>query len=87
MTNTTFEEGMYATILDTAMIPAKIRLFLDFVASHVSGEALRFSAYGKSAKCQRPAGGLEMNAAVWARRAAQAGAAHTQHGAIQWAVR
>ncbi|MEM5430343.1 LysR substrate-binding domain-containing protein [Cupriavidus oxalaticus] len=49
VTNTTFEEGMYATILDTAMIPAKIRLFLDFVASHVSGEELRFSAYGKSA--------------------------------------
>lgn len=48
ITNTTFEEGMYATILDTATIPAKIRLFLDFVASHVSGEALRFSAYGKS---------------------------------------
>lgn len=48
VTNTTFEEGMFATILDTAMIPAKIRLFLDFVASHVSGEALRFSAYGKS---------------------------------------
>jgi len=48
VTNTTFEEGMYATILDTAMIPAKIRLFLDFVASHVSGNELRFSAYGKS---------------------------------------
>lgn len=49
VTNTTFEEGMYATILDTAMIPAKIRLFLDFVASHVSGPALRFTAYGKAA--------------------------------------
>lgn len=48
VTNTTFEEGMYATILDTAMIPAKIRLFLDFVADHVSGDALRFTAYGKS---------------------------------------
>lgn len=47
VTNTTFEEGMYATILDTAMIPVKIRLFLDFVASHVSGSALRFTAYGK----------------------------------------
>ena len=45
VTNTTFEEGMYATILDTAMIPAKIRLFLDFVADHVSGPALRFTAY------------------------------------------
>nr|WP_244193941.1 LysR family transcriptional regulator [Bordetella genomosp. 12] len=49
VTNTTFEEGMYATILDTAMIPAKIRLFLDFVAEHVSGPALRFSAYKASA--------------------------------------
>ncbi|AHV91600.1 LysR family transcriptional regulator [Bordetella holmesii] len=49
VTNTTFEEGMYATILDTAMIPAKIRLFLDFVADHVSGPALRFSAYKASA--------------------------------------
>jgi DNA-binding transcriptional LysR family regulator len=49
VTNTTFEEGMCATILDTPMIPAKIRLFLDFVASHVSGDELRFSAYGKTA--------------------------------------
>lgn len=49
VTNTTFEEGMYATILDTAMIPAKIRLFLDFVADHVSGPALRFTAYKGSA--------------------------------------
>lgn len=49
VTNTTFEEGMYATILDTPMIPAKIRLFMDFVASHVSGDELRFSAYGKTA--------------------------------------
>lgn len=49
VTNTTFEEGMYATILDTAMIPAKIRLFLDFVADHVSGPALRFTAYKASA--------------------------------------
>lgn len=45
VTNTTFEEGMFATILDTAMIPAKIRLFLDFVADHVAGKELRFSAY------------------------------------------
>jgi DNA-binding transcriptional LysR family regulator len=48
VTNTTFEEGMFATILDTAMIPAKIRLFLDFVADHVAGPELRFSAYGKA---------------------------------------
>ena len=44
-TNTTFEEGMFATILDTAMIPAKIRLFLDYVAERVAGKELRFSAY------------------------------------------
>ncbi len=48
VTNTTFEEGMFATIVDTPMIPAKIRLFLDFIAGHVAGEALRFSAYGKN---------------------------------------
>jgi DNA-binding transcriptional LysR family regulator len=45
VTNTTFEEGMFATLLDTPMIPAKIRLFLDFVAGHVAGEARRFTAY------------------------------------------
>jgi len=54
VTNTTFEEGMYATILDTAMIPVKIRLFLDFVASHVSGSALRFTAYNKIAAAESP---------------------------------
>ncbi len=48
VTNTTFEEGMFATILDTAMIPAKIRLFLDFVAERVAGKELRFSAYRAS---------------------------------------
>lgn len=46
VSNTSFDDGMYATILDTPMIPAKIRLFLDFIAAHVSGKALRFSAYG-----------------------------------------
>ena len=45
VTNTTFEEGMFATILDTAMIPAKIRLFLDFVADRVGGPEQRFAAY------------------------------------------
>lgn len=44
VTNTTFEEGMYATILDTTMVPTKIRLFLDSVAERVSGDVLRFSA-------------------------------------------
>ena len=45
VTNTTFEEGMFATLLDTPMIPAKIRLFLDFVAGRVAGDAQRFAAY------------------------------------------
>ncbi len=44
VTNTTYEEGMYATILDTPMVPAKLRLFLDFVVEHVSGESNRFIA-------------------------------------------
>ena len=48
-TNKGFDEGMYATILDTPIIPAKIRLFLDFVAEHVAGPELRFAAHGKAA--------------------------------------
>lgn len=40
--NTSLESGMYATILDTPLIPAKIQLFLDFVAEQVSGEGNRF---------------------------------------------
>lgn len=48
ITNTTFEEGIYATIVDTPMIPAKIRVFLDFVAEQVSGESRRFQAYRTS---------------------------------------
>ncbi len=50
VTNTTFEEGMFATILDSAMIPAKIRLFLDFVADHVAGPERRFTAYGAASR-------------------------------------
>ena len=45
VTNSSFEDGIYATILDTPMIPAKIRVFLDFVASEVSGSDRRFLAY------------------------------------------
>ncbi|AOI91938.1 LysR family transcriptional regulator [Burkholderia pseudomultivorans] len=45
VTNSSFEDGMYATIIDSPAIPTKIRLFLDFVASRVSGPELRFSAY------------------------------------------
>jgi DNA-binding transcriptional LysR family regulator len=49
ISNKGFDEGMYATILDTPIIPAKIRLFMDFVAEHVAGTERRFSAHGKSA--------------------------------------
>lgn len=49
ISNKGFDEGMYATILDTPIIPAKIRLFMDFVAEHVAGPELRFSAHGKLA--------------------------------------
>ncbi|MEJ8824907.1 LysR family transcriptional regulator [Variovorax humicola] len=49
ISNKGFDEGMYATILDTPIIPAKIRLFLDFVGEHVAGPELRFSAHGKAA--------------------------------------
>ncbi|WP_322046482.1 LysR family transcriptional regulator [Paraburkholderia sp. J67] len=45
VTNSSFEDGMYATIIDSPSIPIKIRLFLDFVASRVGGSELRFSAY------------------------------------------
>lgn len=48
ISNKGFDEGMYATILDTPIIPAKIRLFMDFVADHVAGTELRFSAHGKT---------------------------------------
>lgn len=54
ITNKGFEEGMYATILDTAIIPAKVRLFLDFVADHVAGPELRFEAHGKAARFYSP---------------------------------
>lgn len=48
ITNTTFDQGMYATITDTPIIPAKIRLLLDYVAEHVAGPELRFLAHGKA---------------------------------------
>lgn len=44
VTNTTFHEGMYAILLDTPVVPTKIRLFVDFVAARVAGESSRFSA-------------------------------------------
>lgn len=48
ITNRSFDAGMYATILDTPIIPAKIRLFLDFVTQQVAGPELRFAAHGKA---------------------------------------
>lgn len=57
ISNKGFDEGMYATILDTPIIPAKIRLFLDFVAEHVAGRELRFVAHGRTAGLDpQPAG-------------------------------
>ena len=53
ISNKGFDEGMYATILDTPIIPAKIRLFLDFVAERVAGPELRFSAHGNTAGLDR----------------------------------
>lgn len=47
VSNTTFEEGMYATIVDTPVVPAKIRVFLDFVAGRVSGAERRFAVFGR----------------------------------------
>lgn len=52
--NTSRESGMYATILDTPMIPAKIQLFLDFVATHVSGEGNRFKILEDEAATSAP---------------------------------
>ncbi len=49
--------GMYATILDTPIMPAKVRLFLDFVAEHVAGPELRFSAHSNAARLDRPPAG------------------------------
>jgi DNA-binding transcriptional LysR family regulator len=56
ISNKGFDEGMYATILDTPIIPAKIRLFLDFVAAHVAGPELRFGAQASpGARMDNPA--------------------------------
>jgi DNA-binding transcriptional LysR family regulator len=48
ITNKGFDEGMYATILDTPTVPAKVRLFVDHVARHVAGDELRFTASSRS---------------------------------------
>jgi DNA-binding transcriptional LysR family regulator len=46
VSNRSFDAGMYATILDTPIIPAMIRLFLDHVTEHVAGPQRRFAAHG-----------------------------------------
>ncbi|MDQ8730751.1 LysR family transcriptional regulator [Bradyrhizobium sp. LHD-71] len=38
VTNSTFDEGIYATFLQTNYLPEKIRVFLDFLAEHVPGQ-------------------------------------------------
>jgi len=43
VTNTTFEEGIYTTIIDTPLVPTKIRVFLDFVTARVGGGERRFT--------------------------------------------
>jgi DNA-binding transcriptional LysR family regulator len=46
ITNKGFDDGMYATILDTPTVPAKVRLFVEHVAQHVAGDQARFTAIG-----------------------------------------
>src|SRR5690554_6903930 len=43
VTNTTFEEGIYTTIIDTPLVPTKIRVFLDFITARVAGGERRFT--------------------------------------------
>jgi DNA-binding transcriptional LysR family regulator len=38
VTNSTFDEGIYATYLQTNYLPEKIRVFLDFLAENVPGQ-------------------------------------------------
>ena len=37
VTNTTFEEGIYAAFLETVQVPTKLRVYLDFVARYWQG--------------------------------------------------
>ena len=46
ITNTTYEEGIFATYLETAHVPVKIRLFLDFIADRAPVRAARRRATG-----------------------------------------
>lgn len=45
VTNSTFEEGIYATFLDTPIVPAKIRTMLDFVIERTAGMQRRFDVW------------------------------------------
>jgi DNA-binding transcriptional LysR family regulator len=38
VTNSTFDEGIYATFLQSDYLPGKIRAFVDFMAAHVPGQ-------------------------------------------------
>jgi len=87
VTNTTFEEGMFATIVDTAMIPAKIRLFLDFVADRVAGRSLRFSAYRLNAGAPAPGTAQPGTAQPGAERTAMAQTGIEKTATAQPAIR
>lgn len=43
ITNTTFEDGIFATFLETVQAPAKIRVFLDYVADNLPDQLGRVS--------------------------------------------
>lgn len=47
ITNTTFEEGIYATFVDMPLLPAKIRVFLDFVAQSLTIKQRQWQAAGR----------------------------------------
>jgi DNA-binding transcriptional LysR family regulator len=38
VTNSTFDEGIFATFLQTNYLPGKIRAFVDFLAANVPGQ-------------------------------------------------
>lgn len=49
VTNTTFEEGIFVTYLETPFLPAKLRLYIDFVATHWSNALRSDLVHGASA--------------------------------------
>lgn len=54
VTNSTFEEGIYATFLDTPIVPAKIRTMLDFVIERTAGMQRRFDVWRQPLTVNRP---------------------------------